>query len=242
LRAGAELVPVPIEREDRREAALLDAVDARTRVLAVSHTHSGTGTTVDLARLARRCHDRGALLVVDGIQALGAVPVDVSEADVYTSSFFKWMLSGFGIGMLVTSPRARDAMTPAYQGYANIDDARQLQYAHVNIPALFGLDATLDFFERIGWDRVFQQVRALGERVIDAAARQGLPVVTPRDMRAGIVVLRCADGEAARARLAEHGISVSARGAGVRVSPHFYNTADEVDRCLAVLAEFATVR
>ena len=90
--------------------------------------------------------------MVDGIQALGAVPTSISRmVDIYAASFFKWMLSGFGVGVLVTSARARAAMAPAYRGYANMDDASQLQYAHVNMPAIYGLDATLDFFERIGW-------------------------------------------------------------------------------------------
>lgn len=242
LRAGAELVLVSVTNEHRREAALLEALDARTRVLAVSQTHSSTGTTLDLERLARACHERGALLIVDGIQALGATPTSLSAVDVYTASFFKWMLSGFGLGVLVTSSRARAAMTPAYQGYANMVDAQQLQYAHVNMPALFGLDATLDFFERIGWEQVFGRVRELTGQAIAGAASRGLSVVTPPEMRAGIVVLHCTDGEAVRLRLAERGISVSARGVGIRVSPHFYNTPDEVDRCLDALAEFATVR
>ena len=142
---------MPIASEETREDALLSALDRRTRLLVVSHTHSSTGTTVDLDRMGRHCRERGVLLMVDGIQALGTIPVDLSSVDIYAASFFKWMLSGFGIGVLVTSARARAAMAPAYQGYANMDDASQLQYAHVNMPAIYGLDATLDFFERIGW-------------------------------------------------------------------------------------------
>jgi cysteine desulfurase/selenocysteine lyase len=239
-RAGAELINVAIPREHERESALLAALDAATRVLAVSQTHWSTGTTLDLARLGAQCRARDVLLVVDGIQALGAVPTDLSAVDVYAASFFKWMLSGFGLGVLVTSPRARAQMEPAFRGYANIDDPTQLQYAHVNLPALYGFDATLDFFERIGWPTVFERVRQLGEHLIHGAARRGLELVTPAAMRAGIFALRCGDGEAVRLQLAARGISVAARGPGVRVSPHFYNTPDELDRCLDAFAEVAT--
>ena len=238
-RSGAEVVSVPIAREADRQSALLDALDSRTRVLVVSQTHSGTGTTLDLMRLGQHCRERGVLLMVDGIQAFGAVATDLSLVDIYCASFFKWMLSGFGVGVLVTSARGRAAMEPAFQGYANMSDPAQLQYAHVNIPAIYGLDATLDLFEHIGWGAVFARVAELGTHLIDGAARHGLDLVTPAHMRAGIFVLRCVDGEGARTELAGRNISVSARGAGVRIAPHFYNTHEEVDQSLAALAELA---
>jgi len=235
-RAGAEVVPVAIAREDEREEALIAAIDPRTRVLVVSHTHSGTCTTVDLERMGRHCRERGVLLMVDGIQALGTMPVELASVDIYAASFFKWMLSGFGVGVLVTSARARSLMEPAYHGYANMDDPSQLQYAHVNIPALYGVDATLDLFERIGWATVHRRVRELGSHLVAGAAERGLDLVTPAEQHSAIFVVRCADGEAARQRLAARNISVSARGEGVRVAPFFYNTTEEIDQCLAALA------
>jgi selenocysteine lyase/cysteine desulfurase len=238
-RAGAQVVAVPIQSEADRQAALVAALAPASRVLVVSQTHSSTGTTLDLGELARRCREHGTLLMVDGIQALGAVATDLSQVDIYAASFFKWMLSGFGVGVLVTSERARAAMEPAYRGYANIDDATQLQYAHVNVPAMYGLDATLDFFDAIGWRLVYERVHELGSRVVGQAARHRLDLVTPAAMRAGIFVFRCPDGEAARRQLASRGISVSARGAGVRVAPHFYNRIEHVDECLAALADLA---
>lgn len=240
-RAGAELVPVLVVDEALREQTLIDALDSRTRVLAVSQTHWCTGTTLDLGRLAGACRRHGTLLVVDGMQALGAVPCDAGAADVFAASMFKWMLSGFGIGVLVTSARARAAMEPAYRGYANLDDPQRLQYAHVNIPALYGLDATLDLFDRIGWPAVFARVQQLGDCALACSARLGLPLITPAAQRAGIFVFRCADAEAVRTRLAHEGFSVSARGDGIRVSPHFYNTVDEVEACLQALAADAAV-
>jgi selenocysteine lyase/cysteine desulfurase len=235
--AGAAVVRVPIASEAAREHTLLAALDTRTRVLAVSQTHSSTGTTVDLGRMAEACRRHGALLMVDGTQAMGAVPTRLTEVDIYASSFFKWMLSGFGVGVLVTSARARAAMRPAYRGYRNMNDEAQLQYAHVNIPAMYGLDATLDFFDKVNWSTVYARVRDLGQHLLESAAGHRLDLVTPAGAHAGIFAIRCADGEAARRALADRGISVAMRGAGLRVSPHFYNTPDEIDRCLAAIAE-----
>jgi cysteine desulfurase/selenocysteine lyase len=240
-RAGAIVDAIPIGHEADRETALLAALAARpARVLAVSQTHWGTGTTLSLPRLATQCRARDALLVVDGIQALGAVPTDLSAVDVYAASMFKWMLSGFGLGVLITSPRARAQMTPAWRGYANQDDPTQLQYAHVNIPALYGLDATLDFFERIGWATVFDRVESLGAHLADGAARRGLALLAPPGARAGIHSFGCADSEATRLQLAARGISVAARGTNLRVSPHYYNTPHDIDRCLDAIAEAGT--
>ena len=101
--------------------ALLAALDARSRVLAVSQTHWSTGTTLDLGRLAEAlpcatacCWSSTACRRSARCRAIW------SQVDVFAASFFKWMLSGFGIGVLVTSPRARAAMEPAYRGYANL--------------------------------------------------------------------------------------------------------------------------
>lgn len=237
MRQGAELVLVPVPNEEERQARLLEAARAGTKVLVVSHTHPNTGTTLDLAALGRHCREHGILLMVDGIQALGAVPTCLEDVDIYSAAFFKWMLSGFGFGMLVTSERARDLMKPIWQGYANMDDERQLQYAHVNSPALYGLDATLDLFESIGWDTVHGRVRTLGDQLIAEADRLGLNLVTPRHQRAGIHIFRVPDGEAVRLRLAEQGISISARGEGVRIAPHFYNSTQDVQQCAAALAQ-----
>ena len=236
-RAGAQLVPVVIEHESQREQALLDArrcqhACAGRVVDALVHRHHAGSRSVwpRPAGATARCWWSTACRRSARCRAMRA-PVDV-----FAASMFKWMLSGFGIGVLVTSAHARAAMEPAYRGYANLDDPQRLQYAHVNIPALYGLDATLDLFDRIGWPAVFARVRELGAHWWQRAARLGLPLITPPAQRAGIFVFRCPDAEAVRTRLGDAGFSVSARGDGIRVSPHFYNTADEIEACLQALA------
>ena len=85
-----------IPREAERQDALAAAVTGRTRVLVVSHVHSITGTCLDLDRLGQVCRGHDALFVVDGIHALGAVPVSLTHVDAYMAGVFKWMLAGFG--------------------------------------------------------------------------------------------------------------------------------------------------
>ena len=175
--------------------------------------------------------------MVDGIQALGAVATDLSLVDIYAASFFKWMLSGFGVGVLVTSARARAAMEPAYQGYANMADPTQLQYAHVNIPAIYGLDATLDFFERVGWGAVFARVAALGRaphrgRVAPRARSRHAAAHARGHLRLSLRRRRRRE-ESTRAPPHQRVGARRRRARGAARVQH----AEEVDQCLDALAE-----
>jgi selenocysteine lyase/cysteine desulfurase len=233
--AGAEVVAVPMAAEVDREARLIEAIDARTRVVAVSHVHASTGTRLDLGRLAAACRERDALLVVDGVQALGAVPVDASQADVYCAAHFKWLLGSFGIAMFATSARARERIAPVAHGYMN-EAHGGFQYAHANLPGAFALDAALDLFDGIGWPAVHAQVAHLAAALIDGLRRAGRDVVTPPHACAGIVSVRSADADAAQRALDARGIAVAMRDGLLRISPHVYNTDADIDALLRALA------
>ena len=241
-RAGAVVTAIAIDDETQREDRLIEALAGGARLLAVSHVHWSTGTRLDLARLAAACQAQDCLLLVDGMQGLGATETQLSGVDFYAASCFKWLLSGFGIGLLSTSARGRTALAPAWRGYANLDSSSSLQYAHVNMPGVYGLAASLDFLEGVGWPLIHQRVRQLADHCNASARRLGFDVVTPAAACAGIQILRCAQADALQAALAAEGISVSARGNGVRISPHYYNTIAEIDHCLDRAANWLAAR
>ena len=229
-RRGVKLKRVSIQAEAERTSALVHAVTPATRLVAVSHVHWATGTRVDLDRIADACRARGALLMVDGVQALGAVPVDASGSDFYCASVFKWLLSGFGLGLLVVRDRAREQLDPLFRGYNNPMPSTDLQQSHVNYPGLAALAATLEYLEvRVGWDRIYERVATLTDRVATAFGSAGLTVATPPDARAGIVGVFVRDARHIRDMLARDRIFVEARERLLRVSPHFYNTPEDVD-------------
>ncbi|HVB09826.1 MAG TPA: aminotransferase class V-fold PLP-dependent enzyme [Bacillota bacterium] len=190
---------------------LLNAINSRTRLVAVSHVNWATGERADLSALGRRCHEVGALLCVDGVQAAGAIPLDLEHVDFYAVAPFKWLLGWFGLAFLAM----RSPLLPAPQG-------------HVNHPALFVLNATLGWLDL---DTVYQRVELLAARTADGLAARGRTVVTPA-YRAGIVSFEDPDAEATVERLAGRGVFVSARRGLVRVSPHFYNDEEDVDLVL----------
>jgi selenocysteine lyase/cysteine desulfurase len=227
---------VSVESEADRTSALVDAVTPATRLVAMSHVHWATGTRVDLDRVAAACRAQGSLLMVDGVQAVGATPVDAGGADFYCASVFKWLLSGFGLGILVVRDRVRAGLDPLFRGYNNPEPSTDLQASHVNYPGLQALSATLDYLEtQVGWPRVFECVAMHTEHLLDALGQGGLTVVTPRASRAGIVSFMAHDAEHVRNALSHDGIFVEARAGLVRVAPHFYNTREDIDTFVGAL-------
>jgi selenocysteine lyase/cysteine desulfurase len=232
---GLALHRVQISSEVQRTKALCDAIDGRTRTLAVSHVHWRTGTRVDLDALAATCRKHDCRLIVDGVQAVGAVPVDASMADAYCASVFKWLLSGFGLSVIVLGEDFAGTLTPAVRGYSNTPPSRGLRYGHLNYPGIYALHATLKFLDSLGWKTVHERVAHLVVRSMRALRAAGFDVVTPESSHAGIVSIRHPRSGALVDSLARSSILVEDGSPYVRVSPHFYNTDEDIDRFLSAL-------
>jgi selenocysteine lyase/cysteine desulfurase len=233
---GATLRPVAIPSEAERERALIAAIRPTTRMVAASHVHWATGTRLDLRKLSAACKAVDAFSLIDGVQSLGAVPVELGDTDAYCASVFKWLLSGFGLAILVVRESSRERLAPTMRGYNNPKPSTELQHSHVNYPGLFALAASLEFLEaRVGWAGVFAAVDSLTAHLIGALTRCGVSVVTPSDARAGIVSARVSDPSRVRDALAARGIFVESREGLLRVSPHFYNTTDDITALVGAL-------
>jgi selenocysteine lyase/cysteine desulfurase len=238
---GPRIRRVSSSTEADREAALLAAITPATRLVAVSHVHWATGTRLNLVRVSAACRLAGAFLVVDGVQGIGAVDSQLGDTDAICGSVFKWLLSGFGLAVVVVRDHARARLAPAVRGYNNPSPVTELQYSHVNYPGIYALAATLDFIEEaVGWAAVFRQVQSLTTQLIGELERLGLTVVTPSDpsSRAGIVACRVANPDRVRHELAAQGIHVESREGLLRVSPHFYNTTDDIRTFAEALGRF----
>jgi selenocysteine lyase/cysteine desulfurase len=235
-RRGVEVVRVPVPREEQRTEVLCEALGPHTRVLSVSHVHWRTGTRVDLVQLAAACRRYDTRLIVDGVQAVGALAVEAGAVDAYCASVFKWLLSGFGLGFVALSKRLAEELTPAMRGYSNEPPNRTLRYGHLNYPGIFALHATLGYLESVGWTRIHQRVDALAARAIGALRSQGFEVLTPEGAHGGIVSIRHPQASAQVRSLAGQGILVEDADPIVRASAHFYNTEDDIDRYAAALA------
>ena len=256
--AGVRLDRVPCHGRLPDEEAIMAALERPgVRVVAVSWVSFATGYRVDLARIGRACRERGIYFVVDAIQGLGPATIDVRacHVDVLACGGQKWLLSPWGTGFVYVRPELVQALEPQAVGWMSVrgsddfsrlcdydltyrDDARRFEVITLPFQEFAGLNASLELLFELGPAAVAAHVRGLADRIVRwAADRDHVRLVTPDDpaRRAGIVSLAPADPAGASRRLTAAGVSHSLREGAIRLSPHCYNTADEVDRALAVM-------
>lgn len=232
-----------------------EAVDERTAFLATSHVFFTTGFAQDLGALARIARDAGAMSVIDGYQGAGQIPVDVkaSGVDVYTTGPLKWLLGGPGLSYLYARqdllPELRPRITSWFaharpfafdlERFEYQADARRLEMGTPALPTVHTALGGQEIIDEVGIEAIAARNRQLTEYLTAELNDAGFTLRTPRspEHRTAIVMVRHEDPAGAVARLAEQGIIVDHRPGAVRVSPHFYNTVEELDRFVEALAQ-----
>jgi selenocysteine lyase/cysteine desulfurase len=231
-------------------------MDSRTRVVALSTAMFATGFRNDIEAVGRLCRDRGIYVVVDAIQTLGYLPIDVQAChiDFLACGSHKWLLSPPGSGILYCRHDLLDDLQPgAYVGAGSVVDMMNfLDYNFTlqpssarwaisapNFLGIIGLHASMGLLLDIGIEQIAERVLALASYAMDELEKRGLRVVSNQQEqhRSGIVVVEVANPQAACQRLTEAGIMTAVRGRGIRLSPHFYNTEEEITRAVEVLAD-----
>lgn len=197
--------------------ALLTAIDSHTRVVAVSYVEFGTGYRNDVAALGEAVHRHGGLLCVDGIQAVGALKVDLADSpiDVLACGGYKWLCGPLGTGFTYTRPELVAQLTPSTGTYKNLSDEwdREVQdairaattYPDRGVllaadrrrfetpkpsPILYsGLVASLRLIVRLGVETIEERILRLVARFLDLLAKRSVPVLYTLDEehRSGIV-------------------------------------------------------
>jgi cysteine desulfurase/selenocysteine lyase len=233
---------------------LADAIDERTRVVAVSAVQFSNGHRYDLDAIGHLCRERGVLFVVDGTQAVGALAIDVERSgiDVLAVSSHKWMLGPAGIGFVHVSDRGLDRIRPDIVGWLSVRDpfafdyrldllpsAERYEPGTDNVIGAIGLAAAVSLFLERGIEQVERDVLDLTDVLCDRLRAGGREIVSPREgrQRSGIVIFRDPGlpAEVLHSRLLAAGVRCAPRGGGVRFSPHCYNDLDDVEQALAAL-------
>jgi len=239
------------------EARLLERLtDPRVRLLAVSQVQFSTGYRADLDRLGAACRANGTYLVVDGIQGLGHCPLDVrtTPVDVLAAGGQKWLLSPWGSGFLYVRKPLIARMRPAHVGWMSFEgtddyssllayrdtlreDAIRFEVGTVATQDVMAMTTSLGLIAELGVAAIHTWTRALGGPLLAWADRRGVRVVSPRDdvHRSGIVCLAPDDALGAYRRLKRAGVVCALREGAIRLSPHAYNTPDEMERVVEVL-------
>jgi L-cysteine/cystine lyase len=262
-RLGIDLAFVDVGTGGDREAVLAAfdaAIDARTRLVAVSHVLWASGAELPIAEIAEIAHARGAIVVVDGAQSAGAIPVELATtgADVYALSAQKWLLGPEGMGAVAVAPGVRDRLRPAFGGaftFETVDsagvavrwpDARKFETSNFHRPSIVGMARSIGWLSMfVGLDWVYARGAAMARFAADRlAAIDGVTLITPRDHMATLVTFRIA-GWPAEAALDELGARVFAIARTVpgvdalRISVGFFNSEDELERFVEAVALLA---
>lgn len=235
---------IPIER-------LVELIDDRTRVVTVSAVQYASGFRTDLAALGTICQQRGVLFCVDAIQALGVLPIDVRamKIDFLSADGHKWLLGPEGAGVFYCRHELLGLLRPSSVGWLNVrdamafndyrlefrDDARRFDSGSYNFAGVWGLGASIQWLLGIGIDEVWKRVELLTTRLADGVREKGYRLVSSRQAgeSSGIVCFVSAKfdhGRIVSHLRQEYRTVISTRGGRLRVSPHFYNTEDEIDQ------------
>ena len=242
-------ITVPLEN-------VLAAIDDNTSLVAMSHTSFQSSYRVDAKAIVERAHTMGALVLLDVYQSAGAVELDASEwgVDFLIGGTIKWLCGGPACGYLYVRPDLQRDLRPRLTGW--VAHATPFEFAHLpmryarsvrrfaqgtpSIPALYSALPGLQVIEEVGIETIARESRRRTEWMVAFALEQGWRIKSPREAnhRGGSVMIEVDNGPAMVERLSNRKVFVDCRpGVGLRISPHFFNTDEEVEEAMRILAE-----
>ncbi|MHA1606141.1 MAG: aminotransferase class V-fold PLP-dependent enzyme [Candidatus Freyarchaeota archaeon] len=229
---------------------LLDAIDEETKAICVSHVEYLTGQRINIVSLSKAAHDVGAILVVDGIQAAGYIPINVESlgVDVYVTGSYKWMLGPVSAAVAYISRSLWENSEPAFVGWRSTEEpfnfnpaslsyapsARKFEYSTTAYIAKMGFAESIKYLRRVGIEKIYSHnMKLSGMLIEELEALRNVKVITPLDEkeRGAIVTFkieRDAKYVADRLRHLKKPIEVSVRKGMLRASPHLYNTEQDI--------------
>jgi cysteine desulfurase / selenocysteine lyase len=234
---------------------VVEKVDARTRIVAVSWVAFHNGWVFPIEEISKFCRERGILFVLDAIQGLGALPLDVEKAgvDVLAADSHKWLLGAEGCAVFYVSESARERVPPLFAGWWNIkhergyldyvldfyDGARRYEPGTLPTANIAGLAAAVDLLSEVGFEKIRTRILETCETLKRGLTDRGWTITSPEPLRSGILAAARpnTDSRVLAKRLEERGIITAPREGSVRFSPHFYNDTEEVKRLLDVIDE-----
>jgi kynureninase len=242
-------ITVPTDR-------LLDAIDEHTLLVPVSHVIFRSAYINDAKAIIEKAHKVGAHVVLDTFQSLGTVPFDVRElnVDFVCGGVLKWLCGGPGVAYLYVRPDLGQKLQPKFTGWMAhqnpfafeigptkyTDPPYRFMNGTPHIPALEATGPGLKIITQVGVHRIREKSKRQTALLIALADRRGWKVNTPRDpeQRGGTVSIDMPDSQEVCGELLKRDVLVDWRPrAGVRMSPHFYNTDAELEHAIAVVEE-----
>jgi len=236
------------------------AIDDHTVAVVISHVEYANGFKNDLKEIAELAHQHGAFLVVDACQSAGAMRIDVKRQgiDFLATSCYKWLLGPSGAGFLYIRGELIERAEPVFVGWASVKPeifetvdlwnntrlffsgtARRFEIGTSSSISYVGAMAALRLILNYGIEKIENRIMDLTSYLIERLKEEGFPLQTSEDLhnRSGIVNFKISDPEEKVEKLHQRGVVISARMNGIRVSPHFYNTREEIEKFLTYIKE-----
>jgi selenocysteine lyase/cysteine desulfurase len=245
------------EREGRVDIdELIQLIDGRTRIVAISQVQYASGFRADLERIGRAARAHDALLVVDVIQALGVIPTNVETelVDVAAGACHKWLLTPEGVGFLYLSARARERIQPTLVGWTSVpnpddygnydqgwnDATLAWETGTGPVALIHGLEASLKLLNEAGISTIQAYLEKLTDYLCEQLQNTDYELVSSRlkAEKSQIVCIRNTAGLTPMdlyTHLRKRNIITAPRGDRLRISPHFYNTLEEIDELVKAL-------
>jgi cysteine desulfurase/selenocysteine lyase len=255
-RLGVEVVRVRSD-PDTESLSLSDFEEGldrgRVRLVAASWVQWTRGWRLDLRGLADLCHRYGALLCVDLIQGVGAIPLNLNETgvDFAAAGAQKWLVGPYGTGLFYVADRRLDVLNPVIAGWYGMEDIREGRWVKwhetakrfeggiANFSGIVGLGAAIDVLEQARVPAIWRHVQRLTSKLTNGLRSLGADVTwfDNADHRSGIVSFAFPDrdADALEQTLERAGVLTTARVGRLRVSPHGYNNDEDVNRFLNAL-------
>jgi kynureninase len=242
-------IHVPTER-------MLDAIDEETLLVPISHVVFRSSYIKDVKAIIEKAHRVGALVVVDAFQSLGNVPLDVQaiNADFCVGGVLKWLCGGAGTSYLYVRPDLARKLEPKITGWFAHEHPFEFEIGPTryseqpfrfmqgtsNVPGFYTALPGLKIIRQAGLENIRAKSKKMTALLIELADQRGWPVNAPRDpeQRGGTVAINMPNAKEVCAELLRRDVLVDFRpNAGVRFSPHFYNTMEEIERAILTVDE-----
>ncbi len=246
---GATIARIPASADGTQ--LLLESfenvINDRTLLVSIPWVCYWNGARVNIQPIIELAHRRGALVLVDAFQSVGTFPFNVRDlaADFVAGGCTKYLLGSAGIGFSYIRDSARSALQPTATGWlAQADpddmnihehvpahDARRFEAGTPNVPGLYAAEAGIEIVNALTVERIWGSISTLCEAIRAEAAGAGYHVATPTDStgHGALMAIRANNADSLVSCLAADGIVVTCRRDNIRISPHFYNSVEDVE-------------
>ena len=230
---------------------IVELIDDNTSVVCISHVEYSNGQVFDLDLLSEVAHKHNALLIVDATQSAGAIPINVQKTpvDAIVCGAYKWLCGPFGAAFMYVTPDLSEKLEPGLVGFRShkkmweldasrieySDSAEKFEFSTMAFGCALGLTKSIELLNDIGTEAIFKYNRELADILVEGLLSQSAIITSPIDKsRSSIVTayFKNKDSNKITEHLKNRKVYVSTRGSAIRISPHLYNTIDDIRNAL----------